>query len=881
MGQDLKEFEGILPYATELFGIFHPLIGWKSLRTKGRIAHEQAQTIEAVTEGMEGEYQIRKADYTEGSLVRPDITIHRSPPWMSEVVASQLRHKFDEFRKTKGRGPTKEEMPTLVRGLKLKETIKALAEYAAANGGTKETLVLPRRGLSQQQRSRLQTVDIPGTDYVATKRTAGMEVAAEIVRPISISVQAGTLDYLAEMVPQAIVNLVKVPNWKALLPWIDPLSQFDPETQDAILSPIGLIQLYRQYFFEFDSFLGPPVGHVWVSPGGSLELYEIHTRKTLEQHAFESSLEIMSRSEKMASMEDELATKIARENTSNTSMGATVSGGVDLGVFQANASAQFGYNSTQRLSQEEAHKRARTQSEKISNEMRRDFKTTFRTSVETQDTSSRRYVLANSTDKLVNYEFRRKMRKVGVQLQHLGTQLCWQIYVDEPGWMLGVSELVHIAKRGDLSAAILPPDAPVLPTAKTTQFSVTFPFKKKKGGGSGDEMYYYGNDKDGSFDEDDRIYYQRTYKVVPPPDGHGYKLAHVRQLNVRGSTPDEDPPSVVVAGFKIVDETSFKLTLQQVNFNDQPALVFDLEATWDPSKEQVSEIEAAYKGKLSEYEQKKSRAQHEEYVRAVRERVRLASNITPRSSTDLRAEERITIFQRLIALLRSGAVDETSHVTVELIRGIFDVDKMLYFVAETWWKARSHKSYGQQFDDDNSTEVLTPDDTVGWGGRDSQSRDNYYLTEDSQPAPMGASLGWLLQLDGDQHRNAFLNSPFVKAVIPIRPGKEEAAIKWLERSHVEGSEGLDTPYRGSEPEFAGKTLREVLSSLSKQIHAEQIQADSALATETVYERGFKALTDGFVAAGKPFKVFDQWIEVLPTEQTVAVEYKLPTNGAVS
>ncbi len=69
--------------------------------------------------------------------------------------------------------------------------------------------------------------------------------------------------------------------WEMFLGFVDPLSTFNPDTQDAVLSPIGVIQLFREYFFELDSFLGPPVGHVWLSPGSSLELFEIHTRKTI------------------------------------------------------------------------------------------------------------------------------------------------------------------------------------------------------------------------------------------------------------------------------------------------------------------------------------------------------------------------------------------------------------------------------------------------------------------------------------------------------------------------------------------------------------------------------------------------------------------------
>ena len=62
----------------------------------------------------------------------------------------------------------------------------------------------------------------------------------------------------------------------------------------------------------------------------------------------------------------------------------------------------------------------RQQSEKLSSEIKRNFKTTFKTSTEVTDTTSKRYVIANKTTTLVNYELRRKMRKVGVQVQDIG-----------------------------------------------------------------------------------------------------------------------------------------------------------------------------------------------------------------------------------------------------------------------------------------------------------------------------------------------------------------------------------------------------------------------------------------------------------------------------
>jgi hypothetical protein len=69
-------------------------------------------------------------------------------------------------------------------------------------------------------------------------------------------------------------------------------------------------------------------------------------------------------------------------------------------------------------------------------------------------------------------------------------------------------------------------------------------------------------------------------------------------------------------------------------------------------------------------------------------------------------------------------------------------------------------------------------------------REAYEITAESEPAPLGSSLGWMLQLDGDDRRNEFLNSPWIRVCLPIRPTQERDAIAWLSR-HVEGEIGYD------------------------------------------------------------------------------------------
>ena len=231
---------------------------------------------------------------------------------------------------------------------------------------------------------------------------------------------------------------------------------------------------------------------------------------------------------------------------------------------------------------------------------------------------------------------------------------------------------------------------------------------------------------------------------------------------------------------------------------------------------------------------------------------------------------------------------------------------MLYFVAPEWWKPREHAKLHLSLYDLQSK---LDDSLVSWSDSVPR-RDNYLITEKSASAPMGSSLGWLLQLDGDDLRSAFLNAPWVKAVIPVRPGKEQAALHWLQNANVEGSDGLNAAYAAPSAELeqittalglapgASVTIQNAIDYLCIQVADKYAESNyvklypdteiddsnkvSATPVEKVYEHGFYSLQGGFrVSPGDPnpdpnnkprnFQVFDQWIEVLPTDQVVPVE----------
>jgi hypothetical protein len=851
---NLDEFKGHLPYASELMGVFQPLLGWEAQQTARRISDERLRTVNRVIEGMLGDprlgAQLEQASGRAHATTPPP----NAPTWLTGLVGQSVLGQVHGFVKDRGRTPTAKEWGALLHPRVMENTLRK------ADGAL-------------LTRARL----IPGTP-AATKAVPAMampdprgDLVAQRTREVVI---AGALSWLGKRAPHVLSSILlgTKPDWEAGREFVDPLEDADPAIVGAVLSPVGVIHLYRQFFFEFDTFLGPPVGHVWISPGGSVELVEISTRRVLVDRMMEILSDTTTKSERTVTLQDELADAIKTDNDNNTQVGASVNGGATFPVWHAEGSASFGLNNTNRLSQERTHREMRQQSERLTSEIRRSYHTTFRQVEETTDTSSRKYVVQNTTNSLVNYELRRKMRKVGVQVQHVGTQLCWQVFVDDAGAELGLGELVHVAKPTDATGDPPPPDAPAQLATKENDVTVDFPFSPTTNTAWGDADYVNGV-RDGN-NESEKIVSEREYSATPPDVG--YTLATVNIKSFRGTTPGKWDPKVTPSFTVQASSNSFKITLSFANFYTNKSIEFTVKLIWNPPDQ--AEALKASETKIAELTNDKARKEYVAYVNAVRERVKLASNIKPRPIEDLRDEERTAVFRRLLQQLMNVGPRDRPHVTSELVRGLFDVDKMLYFVAPEWWQP--HTRVGQSVlattvgpDGHEEVQPLTAGDTIGWGGIGAVGRPNYLITEDSDPARLGSSLGWLLQLDGDDRRNAFLNSPWVKAVIPIRPGRERAALRWLELARVEGSDGLDAKYGGPEPSLRGKTIRQALHQLAEEIATLNTDEKNVLAVDRLYEKGFDPLEKGFQATGKPFELYDQWIEVLPTDQVVAVDYK--------
>ncbi|MEQ1933960.1 MAG: hypothetical protein ABL962_08790 [Fimbriimonadaceae bacterium] len=942
---DFAKFKNSLPYASELYGIYQPLLGWRSrLRTleidigidslkRSYLQDLQARTAPLYTlpdargKNGEAEFQVGVGERATATSVIDSV---------NSIVARKVSERVSAAGFTRSAWREYTSAPTLK---------KILDESRADIEAELETALTARHGAVNLAVAQTSSDDIN-------------TVLSDILERESQA--AGALQRLGEeLTPDQIAALmrsIEAPREKQFYRLLDILTPAQSDLAHATISPIGLVRLYRQYFFEFDSFLGPPVQHLWLSPGGVVELVETSTRRTLIERATEQAFESMEKSEKSSSAEDELSDAVRSENSASTKLGValSVTGNYDVAGFvegSTTVGSSYDVDQSSKQAREQTHRSLRQQTEKLSSEIRKSFKSTFKTATETTDTQSRRYVINNTTPNLINYELRRKMRQVGVQVEDYGLQLCWQVYVDKPGDELGLAKLVHVATPADLQG-IKEPDAPTMPEAEIRDqpFPVKdLAFHRKKTGYIGLGFEVVGNTRyplkppkpgyifsralvvnTGGYEEltQLRAYPRESSEILKPPSNPSLE-PEVEEISTGNpANPSETERSVrsIVIGW--LPERTHKA--------DGRIWYWNVEVTvfWKPSQKTLRDVDANYRKAMERFTAERERAFTEALYKAARDRVKVASKIEPRKFEDLRDEERIIVYRSLIRkLLEVGGITDEDpklrHVFAEVVQSMFDVNKMLYFVAPEWWmprhtyrsrqnigirdKRRPGSNFGRVGEARREFDEAS---TVNWGGGSRPS--DYYITEDSTRARLGSSLGWVLQLDGDNLRNAFLNAPWVKAVVPIRVGHEWKAMEWLSNDAIEGSDGLEADYEAKDAEklkilnalkahtwddpslatfyatITDPSKIRIIDAIRYLIVQVQVRHQRSLVpvpnpddatmnylpTDEVFERGFDPLLGGFNAAGKePFKVFDQWVEVLPTEQIVPVEVKYdPKSG---
>jgi hypothetical protein len=414
---DLIDYTSVLPYASEMFGVYQPMIGWRSQRVAKRLGQGLLDTQNSLLQSFAKNYAgVSEIDFskTDCSADITNIQIGRlsSVQLFKKNSSILLQSILDTLPKDKP--PAGQEWQKYINPNSLENILRTSVATFYTNS-------------YKDQCSRIRSQNSPSTFarsitqaelaqvYAAIQNAEMIELVGTTTRLINDeSALAGALlgMYNLKMYPQLEAIFYEKPGEDVtqqitdVLNATDPFATFDPnkDIKNVNLSPLGIVHLFREYFFELDTFLGTPTGHVWLSPGSTVELIEVSTRRVFTEKTTEQALETTQKTETSTTTQDEISEAVKQDNKNDLKLGASLTVNQSWGTGSATATGTLNMDNSQDTARETTHKRMREQTEKLSTEIKQSYKSTFKTVTEVTDTSSKRYLLNNTTQNLINYE---------------------------------------------------------------------------------------------------------------------------------------------------------------------------------------------------------------------------------------------------------------------------------------------------------------------------------------------------------------------------------------------------------------------------------------------------------------------------------------------
>lgn len=537
-----------------------------------------------------------------------------------------------------------------------------------------------------------------------------------------------------------IANAAKVND--NILPHLWPMQKGIEEA----LSPIGIAHYYRQHYFNKEEGVGPLEEAFTIAPLETLEVIYQTVRKQIHEEVLEQGLETVSENAVEEKNLDEVSDKVSSmvQQDATASMSANASG--SIGVWQAGASASASFATSSQRSRELSTHRLKEVTKKASERITKSFSIKTRDTTEVTETSTTRRLIRNDGDAPVSYGLRRVLRKVNVKVQDLGPMLVWQLYIRNPGRGLARSRFVHFRESAPISVPDIPPGVPPRPIGDTDSGTVSTALKWHSGKG----VYYV------------------TIVIKPGPDRvvTGVRIDNITDLEGGGK---DDPAPAPLNDYDLGSSWDVSTNTFTANIGvlegDALSVQVNYTFTYDPSPSVLAAWEALRAAAFATLTQAALTAQFEQHKQLITEK----SKIKDRPANDLRKEERYEVMNRMVSHLfgRGDDPSEPTPLEIEYFHRYFLIDGIFTYTHPSWWKPR-YTSFNTGL-----------------------NREAYEITAESEPATLGSSLGWHLQLDGDRRRNEFINSPWVRICIPIQSGREKEAIRWLAK-HLEGEIGYNT-----------------------------------------------------------------------------------------
>jgi hypothetical protein len=519
---------------------------------------------------------------------------------------------------------------------------------------------------------------------------------------------------------------------------------FFPIKVEEALSPVGLAHFYRQLYFNLEEGVGPLEQAFTVAPLETLEVAYVATHTQTHEEVLENASETVSETATEEKNLDEVSDKVSSmiQRDSSAAMSASASGGI--GVWQGSAEGSTDIKNSSQLNGEQTSRKLKDLTTRASERLTKSFSIKTRDFDELTATNSTRRIIKNESADPVSYGLRRVLRRVRVKVQELGPQLVWQVYVCEPGAGLARSKFVHFRTPSDIPQPDVPPGAPPRP---------------KGGTETGSTSSTVGHDASRGY-----------FLTLVINAGAGRTVSAVAIDNITdlegGGKNDEAPAPINDQQWgETVNSITGTYTIKiGIRPGDSASVAVNYTYTWEPGADVLAAWEEQVEILRAQADEERLQQQFERERDLVTEIRRVRS----RAAVDLRREERYEVMNRMISQLfaRQDNPSEPTPLEIEYFHRYFDLEAMFTWTHPSWWRPRYAAN------------------AVGL------ERPAYSITAASEPAPMGSSLAWAIQLDGDTRRNEFINSPWVRACLPIRAGRERDALAWL-AAHVEGERGYD------------------------------------------------------------------------------------------
>ena len=274
MDQTLGNFKGSLPYDAQYVGTFQPLLGWRSKTTKDWINNQVGAALNSLQKLIKSESQLLKGTVFKGGFSDPAPELLYNPAyrWMRSALI------LDEGK--------------FLKDLSEKLALKKVGPQIA------DTLARFIKTCLQDNQPVINPI---------------LEKNAKVLLELLVGLKIVNMpaNYFKRALEDRSNHYLKVLNWIARLQLSDGSVSREEELK---LSPIGLINLYRHYFYDFGSFLGPSIEHIWVGPCSETELIEIWSQSSYRFTESETSLQITRAEEESVAEAKELSEEMQRKS---------------------------------------------------------------------------------------------------------------------------------------------------------------------------------------------------------------------------------------------------------------------------------------------------------------------------------------------------------------------------------------------------------------------------------------------------------------------------------------------------------------------------------------------------------------------------------------